>query len=392
MRRNLKVILLVVVFIGLLAGSLLLVKHKKEEISQVSKYGSQPRPVTAIRAQKGNLVKKKDYLAIVEPGLKAQVSSRVSAEIEKVHVDEGDKVKFREALVELDSEEIRHKLESIKYMIQEAQADLAGNRATVKALENSYKYWRTEKKRYQSLVKKGAVSKSDTERIADKTAEIRGRLTAAREKNKAFQERIASLGQQKDEIQASLDYYSIQSPYEGIVSDRMVDPGDLASPSQVLLEIEDREKLKISFDIPQEDLSEIRQGQKVIFSLKGQKHKAEISLVYPSLNKVRMKRAEVWLQGKNALTPGAYLPISVIVKRLKDTTLLPRSSLIPSPQGKKYVFAVKQGRLKATAVEILGYSKDQVAVKGLSPGTQVVRNTFLGWNRLSSGEKVEVIR
>lgn len=168
----------------------------------------------------------------------------------------------------------------------------------------------------------------------------------------------------------------------------------MASSSKPLLKVEDRKALKIPFDIPQEDFPEINQGQEVVFSVQEKEKRAKLSLVHSSLNPARMKTAEVWLQGKEnkGLTPGAYLPVSVIVEELKGVTLVPRSSLIPSPRGKKHLFAVRNKHLHAEPVKVLGTSGDKVAVEGISPGTWVVRSTFLGWNRLSTGEKVEVIQ
>jgi len=71
---------------------------------------------------------------------------------------------------------------------------------------------------------------------------------------------------------------------------------------------------------------------------------------------------------------------------------VPRSSLIKSPEGEDHVFVVKAGRLEARAVRVLGYTDDRAAVEGVEPGEDVVWNTFLGWARLSSGEKVEAVR
>jgi multidrug efflux pump subunit AcrA (membrane-fusion protein) len=116
--------------------------------------------------------------------------------------------------------------------------------------------------------------------------------------------------------------------------------------------------------------------------------------MHPSLNKARMMRAEVRLQDRaeRGLDPGMYVPVSVVLDILRDATLVPRSSLIPSPEGQKHVFAVKDGRLEPRPVEVLGASGDRAAVAGIDPGASVVENTFLGWARLSSGEKVEAVR
>ncbi len=394
MRQNYRIFILAAVAVLLLIGAVSLVAEKKKELQQVPKYGNKPMPVTAIKAQKGDLNRKKDYLGVVEPAREAEVSTKVSAKVEEVLVDEGDRVDSGELLIELDFAEIRHKLGSMQSKIQEAKANLSGNRATVKSLESSYQYWKAEKERNQDLLQKGAVATSEAQRVADRAAEVRGRLTAAKEKSKAIQESISSLRKQVQEIRARLEYYSISSQYSGTVSERLVDPGDMASPSKPLLRVEDRKALKISFDIPQEDFPEVDQGQEVVFSLQGKEKRAKLSLVYPSLNPARMKTAEVWLQEKEnkGLTPGAYLPVSVIVQEFKNITLVPRSALIPSPRDKKHVFAVEENRLQAREVKVLGTSGDKIAVEGVPPGTRVVQNTFLGWNRLSTGEKVEVIQ
>ena len=394
MRRKLRIVLLVVVVAGVLAGAVFLVTQKKKELNQVPAYGNNPMPVTAVKAEKGDLHRKKDYLGVVKPAREAEVSTKVSAKVEAVDVDEGDRVNAGEILVELDSAEVRHKLDSIQSRIREAKADLSGNRATVKALKSSYQFWKAEKERNQKLLEREAVSASEAERVAEKAAEIRGKLTAAKEKTTAIKARISSLRHQKKEIRARLDYYTITSQYNGTVSERLADPGDMASPSKPLLRVEDRETLKITFDIPQADFPEISRGQEVVFSVHGQDKRAGLSLVHPSLNRARMRKAEVWLKGKEreGLTPGAYLPVSVVVEKLQDVTFVPRSALIPSPGEKTHVFAVEKERLQARPVKVLAMSRDQIAVEGVSPGTRIVQNTFLGWNRLSSGEKVEVIQ
>uniref|UniRef100_UPI003567EB58 hypothetical protein n=1 Tax=Roseovarius sp. TaxID=1486281 RepID=UPI003567EB58 len=154
-----------------------------------------------------------------------------------------------------------------------------------------------------------------------------------------------------------------------------------------------RRRLKLAFDIPHQDLPEIRQGLDVNFVANGVSRTAEISLLYPTLNQAKMMRAEVWLDRDAGPVPsnGAYLPLEVVVKRVTDGVLLPAAALIEGPNGASHVFAVEDGRLVARQVEIVGRTGDTASVKGISSGARVVRNTFLGWATLSSGENVEPI-
>ncbi len=394
MRRFVRLGLPLLALVVLIIGAFLLVQNKRQELANAPEYGGDPRPVTVTEAEKGDLRLSRDYLAVVEPENEADIAPRVQAEVEAVRVDEGDVVSEGDVLLRLDSKETRHRLREIEARIGEARAELAGNRATIRALEEAWRFWRDERERDKTLAAKGSLSESQAEKTAQQAAEVRGNLESAREKSSAIQSRIQALQQQKEAVQTKLTYYTLKSPFSGVVAERLVDPGDMASPSQTLLRVQTADRLKLAFDVPQKDLPRVHQGQNCTFSAGGQKRSASISLMHPSLNKARMMRAEVRLSdsaGQN-LDPGAYVPLTVILDILHDATLVPRSSLIPSPEGQKHVFAVRDGRLKPRPVEVLGASGDRTAVSGIDPGVSVVENTFLGWARLSSGEQVEAVR
>jgi RND family efflux transporter MFP subunit len=387
-------LLMLVVAATLILGALLLIQNKRQELANAPEYGLDPRPVTVTRAKEGDLWLTRDYLAVVEPEKEADIASRVRSEVEEVRVDEGDKVRSGDVLLRLDAAEIRYRLQEIKARIRQARAELAGNRATIRALEQSWQYWQAERERARSLADKGSLSPSEAERTAQKAAEVRGNLESARQTARAIRSRIESLVQQKEAVRAKLAYYTLRSPFPGVVAERRVEPGDMASPSETLIRIQTPDRLRLAFDVPQKDLPRVHQGQNCTFSVDGHKRSAAISLMHPSLNKARMMRAEVRLRdgAGQGLEPGAYVPLSVVLDTLRDATLVPRSSLIPSPKGQKHVFAVQDGRLEPRPVEVLGASGDRAAVSGIDPGVSVVENTFLGWARLSSGERVEAVR
>ncbi|MEF8822664.1 MAG: efflux RND transporter periplasmic adaptor subunit [Desulfohalobiaceae bacterium] len=394
MRRFVRLGLPLLVLVVLIIGAFLLVQNKRQELAKAPEYGADPRPVTVTEARKGDLRLTWDYLAVVEPQTEADIAPRVRAEVEEIRVDEGDAVSQGDVLLRLDSTETRHRLREIEARIREARAELAGNRATIRALEEAWRFWRDERERDKTLAAKGSLSQSQAERTAQKAAEVRGNLESARKKSQAIQSRIQSLVQQKEAVQTQLEYYTLKSPFSGVVAERRVDPGDMASPSRTVLKLQTTDRLKLAFDVPQKDLPRVSQGQNCTFSVDGHKRSASISLMHPSLNKARMMRAEVRLSDSagQGLDPGAYMPLTVILDTLRDATLVPRSSLIPSPSGQKHVFTVEQGRLEPRPVEVQGTDGDRAAVSGIDPGVSVVENTFLGWARLSSGEKVEAVR
>lgn len=394
MRRSIRIGIPVLVIICLVAGGIFLVKQKKKELGQTPAYGARPRPVTVAVTEKGDLTLEKDYLAVVEPFHEARVSARVTAAVEDIRVDEGDRVKAGEVLAELEAEEVEIAVDVLSSRIEQTRAELSGSRATVEALKESHQFWQAEKKRALNLVEKGAISESEAQQTAEKAADVRGKLTAAQEKSVAIEKQIDALKKQKAELRTRRGYYTIKSPFDGIVTERLADAGDMAAPSKHLFTVQDQSRLKIAFDLPQKDLPEVHKGLAAAFEVNGRQQKADIRLMEPAMDKAKMMRAEIWPEAAAAagLVPGAYLPVAVIVENLKDVILLPASALIEGPQGRTHVFTVKNKILSAKPVQLLGRTADRAAVKGIDAKTQVVKNTYLGWAALSSGEKVEAVQ
>jgi len=156
------------------------------------------------------------------------------------------------------------------------------------------------------------------------------------------------------------------------------------------LMVEDRSSYKLSFDVPQQDLQTMREGLDLRFTVDGRENQAKLTHLYPSLDTDRMMRAECVLQPGQArgVLCGSYVPVSVVVRQIKDAVLIPAGCLVESPAGEPHVFVVRDKKLAHPAVKVLGRSGDRVAVDGIEAGEQVVTSTFLGWSNLAGGMKV----
>lgn len=382
------------VIAALAAGGVLLIRHKRQALAAAPKYGSQPVPVRVATARRGDLQQTRGYLAVVEPIRVADVSARVTATVEKVLHDENEPVKAGDVLVVLDGRQIEDSMAAAKALVEQAQADLASNQATVESLTGTYAYWERELRRDQELADKGAIPGSAAEGTADKANEARGKLAAARQKSAAIERQIEALRRKVAELETTLGYCTIRSPFDGLVSRRMVDPGDMAVPGKTLMTIEDRSAVKLCFDVPQQDLPQVREGLPVRFAVAGKERTATLSHMFPTLSAARMLRAEVYLNGPAAegLYCGAYMTLRVLLDSRKDVILIPLLSVVESPGRKPSVFIVNGEHLNSRQVDILGAEGDDVAVHGLNDGDQVVLSTFLGWAQLSSGLKVEAVK
>ncbi len=376
------------------AGAVALVKHKKAILASAPRNSVGALPVHTVVAEQGDLTVTQRYLAVVKPIREADIAARVMAHIEEVRCDEGDRVAKGDVLVVLDDKELRQSVQAVKAQVAQAQAELEANKANIKALVNSLAYWQREAARDNDLAKKGDIPASAAEATADRASQAQGKLDATKNKSKAIEQFIDSLQKKQEGLETRLTYCTIRSPYNGMVSRRMVDPGDLATPGKMLVMVEDRSQLKLAFDVPQRDLPDVKEGLDVKFETAAGTKVASLSRLFPSLDKARMVRAEVNLAAEQSkgLSVGEYVPVMAVLNVLKGVTLVPASCLVEGPNGKQHVFVVENNRLKQPVVDVIGVSADKVAVKGIEAQQRVVTSTFLGWALLSSGQEVEALQ
>ncbi len=392
--RLLRVLILLLILGALVGAGRALVLRKQARLAEAPVYGTRPTPVRVATARRGDLVLVQPYLAVVEPDRTANVSARVTAVVEELLCDEGDTVTRGQLLVRLDDREFSEAIAALDAQIAAAEAELAANRATEAALEQSLAYWEREAQRAETLVERGGEAASNAEGIRDKVHEFQGKVDATKEVSTALANKIDALRRQRELAETKRGYCELRSPYDGVVARHEVDPGDLAVPGKTLLVVEDRSRLKLAFQVPQADLSDIREGLPIEYDVGGERRRAELTHLYPTLDAARMVRAEVWLDEEQAegLACGAYVPVRVQRQELRGVTLLPATALIEAPGRGPSVFVVDDDHLVNRAVEVLGSSDGEVGVRGVEPGSRVVTSTFLGWATLSSGIPVEVIR
>jgi len=393
-RRLAFFVLITMTVLAMIGGGFWLVRHRRAALADAPRYGEQPVPVHVAVAQRGELEITRHYLAIVEPVRIARLTARVSGRVESIAIDEGSVVESGQPLIQLDDREVTHAIESAQSQVRQAQAELASSQATVNALVRTEAYLSREAERLKSLMPEGAASVSETENAVDRAAQAAGELMAARHRAAALERQIDVLTSQVQELKTRKSYHTISSPFDGIVSRREVDTGDMATPDKALVVVEHRSRMKLAFDVPQAEAPLLHAGMAVRFNASDETRHASVSHLFPSLDRARMQRAEAVVQADHAgvLDTGSYLPVTVVIETRSDVTLMPAAAIVESPASGPHVFVVDEGVLQAKPVVILGRNNDRVAVEGIEPGTEVVMSTFLGWSRLSAGLTVEATR
>jgi RND family efflux transporter MFP subunit len=383
-----RIILFFCLIIFFIIGGRKLILRKEAALARSPKFELNARPVETVIAVTGNLEEKHDYLAVIEPLQSADLSARVTAVVEKVLHEEGDLVKTGAPIVILDNRQIRDSIAVIKAQVEQAKAELAANMVSLESQRKTSVYWKNEMMRDADLSLKGTISRSQADASAEKYNEAEGKERNSDQRSLIIKQQIVALERKIDELNTTLSYYSLKSPFDGVVSAKFVDTGDLAAPGKVLFTVEDRSIVKLAFDVPQTDLPSVKEGAALNFCFGDKTYNTVITRIYPKLNRARMLRAEALLPEAPELRLGVYVSASVIFSSYKNVTLIPIGAIVEQGTDTR-VFVVENGVLHIRPVKILGTACETAAVEGIKSSERVVINSFFGWAGLAENMKVE---
>lgn len=387
---NGKKILAFALVLALAVGGVLLVRAKQARVAAAPTPTERPTAVHTATAQRGTLQDTRTYLARVEPWQSAELAAQITARVEQVTVREGDRVRRGEVLAILDAEELQSTLAEVAAQIAQAEAQVAAQEATVASLARTLVFWEKESERDHALAREGAIAQAAADATADRQSEARGRLDAARQTLTANQRQVEAFGQRYAAVEARRAYTRLVSPFDGLVARRLTDPGDLAAAGKALLVVEDRTRARLLFDLPQGEVPQVNLGTPVQVAQLPELS-LEVSRLYPSLNPDRTRTVAADVPAAAGLVTGATYPVELVLATLEDAVLVPEECLVNAPDGTRAVFGVVEGQTRVFPVRVMLVRGGLAAVEGIDAGLPVIRSTYLGWNRLASGQSVEVL-
>src|SRR6266446_1560757 len=308
----------------------------------------------------------------VQPFITSPIYSRTNGYLRKWYVDIGAHVKTGQLLAEIETPEVDQQLEQSLSNLNTAKANLALAEIT--------------KNRYQGLLKTNAVSQQDADNAV-------GTYNA----NKAIVEANQANVKQ---LQALQSFEKIYAPFDGIVTARNTDIGDLINSGSAggvktdLFHIAQPGTLRVYVNVPEEYSQGIKPGMTADLSLAefpGRKFQGKLVRTSEDINvTTRTLLIEIDVENPTGtLLTGSYAEVHLAVPTQASTFLLPVNALLFRSEGLR-VGIVKDGKVALTAVTPGHDFGNQIEIiSGLEPDDQVIVNPP---DSIVSGQQVQIVQ
>ena len=303
----------------------------------------------------------------LDPYLNAPIYSRVNGYMRKWYKDIGSEVKSGELLGKIESPDVDQQL-------QQAKSDLIAAKGKEEFAFISYQRWK-------NLVVVDAVSKQE---LDQKRTEY--------ETNKSLRQ-IAEANLVK--AQTFSEYKNIPAPFDGLITERNTDVGDLviASGGKALFTVVNIDKLRLYVNIPQVFKNDIHEGlgaKITVPEYPGKVFEAKVIRSAGAVNPVSgAVLIEIELDNRDhVLSSGEYAQVAINLPSDKAIPRIPASALMIRGDG-DYLAVVSPDQTVTLVKVVIGrdFGQQVEVIGNIDPSMKIIDSPP---DTLVSGQKVKI--
>ncbi len=335
------------------------------------------RPPMPVIAVKKNEIQGKVYgPGTVQSKVPVAVSTKITGILEKLYVDQGDRVKKGQLLAELDVAELKARVAAARAAMSRVQRDMGRARADVAKALASLALAQSNYRRDLELVKDGYISEAafDTTKAALKVAE--SEEAAARAAAAALEAEHAQAASELEVTEAALGYTRIVAPMDGLITLRKAEIGNTVSPGSPIFQMVDLDQIWVAAWIDETQIAQLGEGQKASIKLRsGRVFQGKVARLNRAADTVtRELEVDVKFHSQpEPLVIGEEAEVEIATRR-QTAPAVPLSAII-SRNGQPGVMVVEGGQLSFRKVSLgVQDGKKAAVLAGLQEGDLIVLN------------------
>jgi RND family efflux transporter MFP subunit len=303
--------------------------------------------VNTAKVIKGVVNPLEEFIGTLNFSKTSALASQTSGSVVKVNFESGDRLRKGEVLLEVDSKVLDAQIASLK----------ANESISKLNLENATKDYN----RYKELIEKKSISQKVYDDSFFKYSSSKQELNMAKAK--------------LNELLVNKEKKSIKAPYDAVVIEKNIEVSEWASAGKTVATIVSTDAVDMMFNLPTSYIYKLDKNDSYEINLKGQKISSKL---YASIAKgdKRTRTFPVKFKAKvnsEFLYEGMEVKINLPRAKKQDALMVPRDAVIKR-FGQNVIFLNIDGIATMLPVQILGYTKENVAVSaaGLKEGASVV--------------------
>ena len=306
----------------------------------------------------------------------SQLAAQMMGNIVEIRVHEGDRIHRGQVLAVIDDAQPRAAVE------RATAGDLAAQQEII-AADSDFTLAEATFKRYQVLYEKESVS-------AQEFDQVKARYQGSQAHRAMAQAGQAQAKAALDQARTALEYTRILAPFDGVVTEKKVDVGTLASPGMPVFTVEDLRRYRLETTVNETDLRYVHMGQQVpvvLDALPGKELKGRVVEIVPAADPAsRSFLVKLEIPFDPALRSGLF-GRSQFSRGERTALLIPSTAVVERGQ-LQGIYVLDQNNIAGLRYVTLGIPlAGQVEVlAGLQAGEMLVANPGSGE---LSGKRVE---
>lgn len=391
------------------------VASKTEAGAQPSPGSEQESPIAVdvAIAERGWVIEPIEYMGETQPLRTVSLRSQIEGRVLNLAVDMGDPVKpgqilaqMNDALLQTEVSEAQAELAALNSEVARAQTQVGNAQARAEQARLEFQQAQVDATRLQNLAQEGAISRQEAELAQTAAATAKQNLEAALKQIRTEQQAVAAA---KGRVKAQnaivaqnkerQSYALVPSPINGVVLERVTEPGNLVTPGSELLKLGDFSQVKVDVQVSDQELADIQIGQSVtveLDALPDQSLIGKVTRISPAADSQALKiPVEVTIPNPNRQIGSGLLARVRFTPNSQAQVVVPQTALEVSPEsgrgnpqpentnsptqrlGQATVFVVVQkgteSRVESRPVTLSDRAKGKVAIaSGLQPGERFV--------------------
>jgi RND family efflux transporter MFP subunit len=224
---------------------------------------SDPLPVSLAAVAAADISDTFEVGGVVQARSSATLTSRILAPVNEVRVAPGDRVRAGQVLIVLDGADLAAQSRSARAAALAADQDIAATAADQQAADAALTLARAAHQRIADLHSRRSATAQELDEATAALRRAEANASAAAARARGAASGLDRARASADAAATTASFSTITAPFEGLVTEKLVDPGNMAAPGMPLLRLEDTRSFRLEVRVDESRVPAVTPGAAV---------------------------------------------------------------------------------------------------------------------------------